>query len=151
SNDRNTHRVRFLLSAKSPAVVYANYFVRRAAKAGPVTSSLKASASELENEFLRLKIDPQSGCMTSLYDKRSRQETLAKAESDTGGPRDSVCGNLLQTFVDKPKEYDAWNIDADFEKQYWSLNTADEVKLLESGPLRAVIRVRHHFQNSSFV
>ena len=112
---------------------------------------LKTSADTLENEFLRLKIDPQTGCMTSLFDKRSGTESLAPAETDTGGPKNSICGNLLQTFVDKPKQWDAWNIDADFEKQHWDLDKADEVKLVESGPLRAVIQVKNHFQNSTFV
>ena len=105
----------------------------------------------LENEFLRVKIDPQTGCMTSLFDKRSGTEALAPAETDTGGTRNSVCGNLLQTFVDKPQQWDAWNIDADFEKQHWDLNKADEVKLTESGPLRAIIQIKNHFQNSTFV
>ncbi|MGB9073602.1 MAG: glycoside hydrolase family 38 C-terminal domain-containing protein, partial [Terriglobales bacterium] len=36
-------------------------------------------------------------------------------------------------------------------KQHWDLDSADEVKLVESGPLRAVIRVTNHFQNSTFV
>jgi alpha-mannosidase len=58
---------------------------------------------------------------------------------------------LLQTFVDQPKQWDAWNIDADFEKQHWDLDKADEVNLVESGPLRAIIRVKNHFQNSTFV
>ena len=57
----------------------------------------------------------------------------------------------MQTFVDKPKQWDAWNIDADFEKQHWDLDKADEVKLVEGGPLRAVIRVKNHFQNSTFI
>ncbi len=61
------------------------------------------------------------------------------------------CGNLLQAFVDKPKRWDAWNIDADFVKQHWDLMQADEVTLVENTPLRAVIRVKHHFQKSSFV
>src|SRR5204862_467756 len=78
-------------------------------------NAVKASATELENEYLRVKIDPHSGCITSLFDKRSGSEALAPAETDTGGPRDSICGNLLQAFYDKPKEWDAWNIDSDFE------------------------------------
>ena len=151
ANDSETHRVRFLLQAAAPALGYATYFVRPASKPVQATSSVKASGTELENEFLRVKVDPQSGCITSLYDKRTNQESIAKSETDTGGPKDRPCGNLLQTFVDKPKEYDAWNIDADFEDKYWSLDKADEVKLTESGPLRAVIQVKHHFQNSAFV
>jgi len=62
-----------------------------------------------------------------------------------------VCGNLLQTFRDKPKQWDAWNIDADFEKEHWDLDHADEVTIVESGPLRAILRVKNHFQNSTFV
>ncbi len=151
SNDRETHRLRFLLQARVPAMGYATFFVRPAQKSTTLTSVLHATPESLENEFIRLKVDSRTGCITSLYDKRSRRETLMPAETDTGGPKELACGNLLQTFVDKPKEYDAWNIDADFEKQYWSLDQADEVKLMELGPLRAVIRVKHHFQNSSFV
>src|SRR4030095_9728480 len=110
-------------------------------------ATIKASADSLENEFIRVKVDSASGCITSLYDKKGQHETLSPPESDTGGPKNFAGGNLWQAFVDKPKEYDAWNIDADFEKQYWSLDKADEVKLQESGPLRSVIRVKHHFQN----
>jgi alpha-mannosidase len=149
--DSDTHRAHFLLLSHTPSMGYATYFVRGANAAPAVHSLLKASANSLENEFLRVKIDSQTGCMTSLFDKRSGTESLAPAETDTGGPRNMTCGNLLQTFVDKPKQWDAWNIDADFEKQHWDLDKADEVKLVESGPLRAVIRVKNHFQNSTFV
>jgi alpha-mannosidase len=151
SIDAETHRARFLLLSKTPSFGYQTYFVRGAATAPAVHSMLKASADTLENEFLRVKIDPQTGCMTSLFDKRSGAESLAPAETDTGGPKTSTCGNLLQTFVDKPKQWDAWNIDADFEKQHWDLDKADEVKLIESGPLRAIIQIKNHFQNSTFV
>lgn len=151
SLDAATHRARFLLLSQTPAFGYRTYFVRSATAAPPVHRMLKASPDTLENEFLRVKIDPQSGCMTSLFDKRSGTEALAPAETDSGGPKNSICGNLLQTFVDKPKQWDAWNIDADFEKQHWDLDKADEVKLVESGPLRAIIQVKNHFQNSTFV
>jgi alpha-mannosidase len=151
SIDAETHRARFLLLSKTPSFGYQTYFVRAATAAPAVHSMLKASADTLENEFLRVKVDPQTGCMTSLFDKRSSMESLAPAETDTGGPKTSICGNLLQTFVDKPKQWDAWNIDADFEKQHWDLDKADEVKLIESGPLRAVIQIKNHFQNSIFV
>jgi len=148
--DPDTHRAHLLIRAYTPAVGYATYFVRAAAKQGPHHSTVKASASTLENEFIRLKIDPQTGCMTSLFDKRTQTEALAPSETDSGGPKDFICGNLLQAFNDKPKRWDAWNIDADFEKQHWDLDKADQVELIENGPLRAVIRVKNHFQNSTF-
>ena len=150
SLDAATHRARLLLLAQVPSLGYNTYFVRSASDSHALASTVKASADMLENEFLRVKIDSRTGCMTSLFDKKSQTEALAPAETDTGGPRDRTCGNLLQTFVDKPKQWDAWNIDADFEKQHWDLDNADEVKLVEDGPLRATIRVKNHFQNSTF-
>ena len=112
-----------------------------------MTASCRLS---LENEFVRLKVDPKTGCITSLFDKRSNTEALALPVQSEGSPAASPdglpCGNLLQAFVDKPKRWDAWNIDADFVKQHWDLMQADEVKLVENTPLRAVIRVKHHFQ-----
>lgn len=151
SMDPATHRARLLLLADVPSLGYKSYFVHSAKTAESGASTLIASSGTLENEFFRLKIDMHTGCVTSLFDKRSQTEALAPAETDTGGPKDRVCGNLLQTFVDKPKQWDAWNIDADFEKQHWDLDTADSVELVDSGPLRAVIRVKNHFQNSTFV
>ena len=155
SIDPDTHRAHFLLLATIPALGYQTYFVRAAAKSPAVHSLLKASASGdgdvLENDFVRVRLDPQSGCVTSLFDKQGVVEALAPAETDSGGPKNSICGNLLQAFVDKPKQWDAWNIDADFEAQHWDLDKADEVKLVENGPLRAVIQVKNHFQNSTFV
>jgi alpha-mannosidase len=121
----------------------------------PSPTGILASDTSLENDFIRLKVDPKTGCITSLFDKRSNTEALALPVQSEGSPEASPdglpCGNLLQAFVDKPKRWDAWNIDADFVKQHWDLMQADEVKLVENTPLRAVIRVRHHFQKSSFV
>jgi alpha-mannosidase len=151
SIDPDTHRARFLLLSHMPSLGYQTYFVRGAATAPAAHPTLKASAETLENEFIRVKIDPQTGCMTSLFDKRSGTEALSAAETDTGGPKNSTCGNLLQTFVDKPQRWDAWNIDADFERQHWDLDKADEVKLIENGPLRAIVRIKNHFQSSTFL
>jgi alpha-mannosidase len=150
ANDARTNTVRLLITASVPALGYQTYYVRAAVKPA-VAAGVKASTNSLENEFVRVIVDPQTGCVTSVFDKRSGTEALAPAETDTGGPHDRVCGNLLQAFVDKPEKWDAWNIDAGFEKQHWDIDKADEVKLVESGPLRGVIRVRTHFQNSSFV
>jgi len=95
SIDSTTHRTRFLLLADFPAMGYSTYFVRAATAATPGQSGVKATADTLENEFVRLTVDAQSGCSTSLFDKQSQAEALAPAETDTGGPTNSVCGNLL--------------------------------------------------------
>jgi alpha-mannosidase len=95
---------------------------------------------ELENTSLKVKVNVQTGCITSLYDKKSQFETLA-----SGG-----CGNELIAFKDIPKDYDAWNIDSNFDQVFTKLDTADSVQLIESNALRAVIRVSRHWQASKF-
>jgi alpha-mannosidase len=151
SADDQTQRVRLLAQVDVPSLGYKTYYVRAVAKGAVAGAAVHGSADTLENELVRVKVDATSGCITSLFDKQSNSETLAPAETDTGGPKTSICGNLLQAFRDKPKDFDAWNIDADFEKEHWDLTKADEVSVLEKGPLRAVIRVKKHFQNSSFI
>jgi alpha-mannosidase len=159
SLDVATHRARILVLSNVPPLGYKTYFVRPSkdvsnvdeVPASPPARRVIASGDAMENGSVRVKVDPQTGCVTSLVDKRTNTEALAPAETDSGGPTTIACGNLLQAFHDKPKRWDAWNIDADFEKQHWDLDKADEVKLVEGGPLRAVIRVKKHFQNSTFV
>ena len=155
SVDGSTHRVKLLMAATVPSLGYSTYYVSSAKSAARSQSNVSATDTSLENQFIRITVDPKTGCMTSIFDKRTNTEALGPAVQPKtpydGPPYPGVCGNLLQAFVDKPKDWDAWNIDADFEKQRTDLMQADEVKLVENGPLRYVLRVRQHFQNSKFV
>ena len=56
---------------------------------------------------------------------------------------------MLQAFQDKPKDYDAWNIDADFEKVHWDILEAQEVRPIIDGPLCPGFVVTKKFQNSA--
>jgi len=150
-----TARVRFLV-ANVPAMGYklVKVISANAPPDGPSRMGVSATASSMDNEFLRVTVDPATGCITSLFDKRSKTEALAPAVQGVGAPPTlsdgKPCGNLLQAFVDKPKKWDAWNVDADFIEHHTDLLQADEVKLVENSPLKAVIRVRHKWQNSEF-
>ncbi len=140
SSDPATNTYRLLVEVKD--IPSLGYEVLHVAPLGPaLVSDLIANGTTLENSDLRVVVDSKSGCITSLFDKKSQFESIA-----AGG-----CGNELVAFKDTPKEYDAWNIDANFEKQFDRLDHADSVKLIESGPLRATIRVTRTWQNSKFV
>ncbi|MGA8531101.1 MAG: glycoside hydrolase family 38 C-terminal domain-containing protein, partial [Acidobacteriaceae bacterium] len=104
-------------------------------------SDLRVNGTTLENSYLRVKIDPVTGCITSLYEKKNGFETLTPGS----------CGNELVAFRDKPKAFDAWNIDADFVDSFTKLDHADSVQVIERGPLRAVVRVTRTWQSSKFV
>lgn len=94
----------------------------------------------LENAILRVSVDKNSGCITSLFDKRSNFETLAPG----------ACGNQLQFFKDTPKDYDAWNIDpGTLDVAPMTIEKADSVELVKTA--EPGIRVTRHFQGSKFV
>jgi alpha-mannosidase len=99
------------------------------------------SPLSIENAALRVSVDRSTGCITSLFDKRTNFEMLAP----------NSCGNELQFFKDTPKDYDAWNIDPGTLDQTPSTTTkADEVKEVQmlSG---SIVRVTRSWQNSKFV
>jgi alpha-mannosidase len=99
------------------------------------------SASTLENANLRVAIDPATGCITSLFNKRSNFEALAP----------NSCGNQLQAFKDTPKDYDAWNIDYGTLDHPMPIEKVDSIKLVESGPVRSTIRIERTWQSSHFI
>ena len=107
----------------------------------PFTSDLKTEGLTIENAALKVVVDKQTGCITSLYDKKTNFETLAPG----------ACGNQLQTFKDLPKDYDAWNIDPGTLDHFVAIDKADSVELVEKGPMRAAIRVTRTWQSSKFV
>jgi alpha-mannosidase len=105
-------------------------------------SDLKVTGTTLENAALRVMVDPKTGCITSLVDKKTGFETLAKG----------ACGNELEAFKDTPKDYDAWNIDpGTLDQPPTRIIDADSVEVVEHGPMRASIRVTRHWQSSKFV
>lgn len=140
SENSATNSYRLLIEAKNvPSMGYEIVHVVPTKR--EVTSDLRAEGLTLENEFLRVRVNPQSGCITSLFNKKSNFESIA-----AGG-----CANQLVAFKDTPKDYDAWNIDADFEKVFTNLDKADSVEVMDRGPLRASIRVTRTWQTSKFV
>ena len=136
----NIVKVRFL-ARSVPSTGYRIFHLVPSVSPGNAPSTLKASGLSIENEFISVEVDPKTGCVTSLVNKKDGRNILRP-----GGQ-----GNLLETFVDKPKEYDAWNIDPDYEKSRTELLEAEEVKLVENTPVRAVVRIKKRFQNSSFI
>jgi alpha-mannosidase len=94
----------------------------------------------LENEGLRVAVNKQSGCITSLFEKKSNFESLASG----------ACGDQLQFFKDTPRDYDAWNIDpGTLDVAPQTIEHADSVELLKTA--EPTIRVTSHWGSSKFV
>ena len=139
ASDHATSTYRLLVNAKDvPSMGYMTLRVVPGAK--PPVTDLTVSGLTIENARLRVAVDPKTGCITSLFDKRSKFESLASG----------ACGNQLQAFRDTPQEYDAWNIDPGTLDHMTPIEAVDSVQLIEKGPLRAVIRVSRTWQSSTF-
>lgn len=89
----------------------------------------------LENDRLRVVIDAD-GLLASVRDLAHGREVLC-------GP-----GNLLQLHPDHPNAWDAWDIDRHYRRTRTDLTAAESVDLVESGPLRAAVRVTRTFGSS---
>ena len=97
-----------------------------------------ASSNKLETPYYRIHIDSK-GAFKSLYAKQLRRELFQKGKT----------GNFFATFRDVPKQWEAWNIDAEYEKHRIDLWKIKRYKIIEQGPLRATIRLELKSENGS--
>jgi len=134
--DGVAYRVLFLAEGV-PSLGYRLYRVIPAEKDRTWTTALTAGPGELENEYLKVRLDPKTGWIASLYDKTAKREVLA-------GP-----GNVLEAVVDEPKEMSAWELGLKGLAGRIGEGGAT-VELVEKGPVRTVLRIKSRFQDSTF-
>ena len=151
SKDEATNTYHLLLKPKNvPSVGYT--VLHAVPGQRKIDSDLTLSGSTMENSLLRVVLDPKTGCITSLYQKVARFESIVPGE----------CGNMLQAFVDNARSMtevnldsirveDAWNIDKDYDKQGTNLTMLTSIQTVERGPLREVIRITRNWSKSKFV
>jgi alpha-mannosidase len=149
SKDAATHQ--FTLLARVDDIPALGYTVLHAEPAttsdhaSPLTLRDNATDYTLANANLKLIIDKHTGCITSLKTglvDRNSTEYLAP----------NACGNQLQTFVDTPKDYDAWNIDpGTLDGAMTPITTLDSIAVTDNGPLRKTIRISRTWSKSHFI
>ncbi len=133
--------------AKVPALGYKVVWVHEGKTPANETAKVPvaketSNSITLSNGDLSAVVDKATGCITSLEDKRSGYETLAKG----------ACGNELQAFKDLPKEYDAWNIDpGTLDQPPTDLNKEAKVEVVGTKTLNPAVRVTLTWQKSKFV
>ncbi|MBB4194658.1 alpha-mannosidase [Rhizobium aethiopicum] len=98
---------------------------------------LKAGADRLENDHLSVVIG-KDGAVASLIHKASGREVV-----------DGSANQLWVYPADKPRNWDAWDVDADYAEKGIRLEAPESISLVESDPHRAAIRVVHRYRHSS--
>lgn len=104
------------------------------------TEMLEVSERRLANRHLEI-----------LFDKAGRIERLIDLSTGRVILKPGSAGNRLQAFRDRPAQYDAWDIDSDFEDQVFEIDDLMSVDVVERGPLRAAIRFEWRYENSRVV
>lgn len=130
------NKSKLLCKVKLPSFGYTTLFIKQNKKVKPQVDQqsreqVKVDKYSLENEFFKVGIDPATGNLASIYDKRKQREVLAGK------------GNQLQILEEDKSKFDAWNIA--YTDKRWLLNKAESVKVVEKGSLRGVIRARRSF------
>jgi alpha-mannosidase len=95
------------------------------------------SGRVMENNLLRVAWDDR-GLLTSIWDKEAGREVLAAGE----------LGNALLLHDDNPKNWDAWDVDADYRKSFVELSELASANVEMDGPLRAAVRFTRNFGSS---
>ena len=108
-----------------PSLGYKTYELRKAGPK-PGSSTLAVSQTSMENSQFTVTVDPVTGWVKSIIDKRNGKELLS-------GP-----ANELQLLEDMPSAWDAWNIGLTGVK---FPSTFRRAEVIEKGPVRAILRL----------
>ncbi|RVX42811.1 alpha-mannosidase [Nonomuraea polychroma] len=122
-----------VFQAELPPLGYRLYRLRQGAPAAP--SGLSCSETHIENDVLRLELDPATGWLTSLLDKRTGVDLVAGA----AGEHTVICEDPTDTWGHRVVSYD-WPGEP---------MAVTNIVLREQGPLRARIRVEREWGRST--
>ena len=101
-------------------------------------AELGASPTHMENKHLRVEL-AADGTLASVYDKRAGREVLA-------GP-----GNALWAYADRPRNWEAWDVDETYPAFGEPLPAPETAEVVETGPHRAALRLTTRFRDSTIV
>ncbi|MBN1351524.1 alpha-mannosidase [candidate division KSB1 bacterium] len=101
-------------------------------------TSLAHDGLTFKNRYFTLTLNPD-GTIKSLVDRKLEREIIPDGEA----------ANVMELFQDGPDTEAAWNIHDTFELRQYPLNDDATIEVLETGPVRMLIRVKRSFRKSS--
>ena len=132
--------IQFCFVADLPSLGYRTYRLAQADPVGATHASPQRPAATpsdtLENDSLRLTIDPDTGCIASLFDKRTKAELFSAAAA-------------VPTVIDDPS--DTWSHDVLGYHDVAGVFKAQKIERVEDGPVRSVVRVSSVFGSSRMI
>lgn len=101
----------------------------------PLTSVV--GVNSLDTKFYKLLWN-KNGQITSLFDKQAEREVFAKKSLN----------NTLEIYEDKPRDYDAWNIDFYYYQKKKIINT-NYIKVVTNDELKTIVEFHYVYQQST--
>jgi len=133
----NDSKKRLVFCAEVPALGYSVYRIIPRQKKRKERSYLKISSSSIENDFYFLQINPRSGNILHLYDKINRVSVIAPGRE----------GNEMLVLEDPS---DTWGHGVNsYEKVTGKFLIQGKPEIVESGPVKATLRIKSVFLNST--
>lgn len=127
------------LLVQIPDVPSIGYRVIWLVRSQSITSSTHPPQTyQLQNQFLQVTIDPSTGDIAQIFDQLNQRQVL------------SGHGNQIQAFHDQGQYWDAWNIDPDYQSHPLPPSQLVDIRWLEQGELRQMIRVVRRIGQSDF-
>ena len=131
-------KVRFL-AQDMPACGHQLYYVRPDLPGKVQDGSLTVKGTTIETPYLRVEVDGKTGHVSRIFDRKRKQEVLGRGRM----------GNVLRAYMEKPHAMSAWSLGPISSVQ--TIDQVDSVRVVERGPVRAVIEVWRRWGRSTFV
>jgi alpha-mannosidase len=101
-----------------------------------VGAEVAGGRAVLENDLLRVEVG-EDGTLHGVYDREAGREVLAGR------------ANQLWAYTDKPRNWEAWDVDEGYEQEGEEISSVESIEITESGPLRASVRVIRRWRGST--
>ena len=134
--EQKDNKVKILFLVRSASAGISVYDVREVSGSQADASSLKVTASTLENDYYKVTV-ASNGDISSIFDKKVKKELLSKPAR-------------LEFQEEKPIQWPAWNMDWK-DRQKPPIDFLDKeasVKIVEKGPVRVSLEVTRKGRNS---
>ena len=103
---------------------------------GGVLTEVSDGTVVLDNGLLRVEIGAD-GTLHRVSDLELDREVLVGR------------ANQLWAYTDKPREWEAWDVDEAYEQEGEEISDVESVEVVEKGQLRASVRVKRRWRNST--
>ena len=135
---QNKDKVKVLFFAQNiPAM---GYKVFKIVKEAAIKPDKIAYDSVMENQFFKIEF-ASDGTISEIWDKTNSRQLVEKGQK----------ANNFQIFKDVPGRYAAWDIVPMYKDHELNVGPVEKSELIESGPVRTVLRQERKFYKSTLV